>query len=167
MSPSRIENSVTASPPGILHHTSFLVHDVDATAARLVETVGIGPWHVWTITPDEATLRGRPVSFSFRVALAAYGGSNYELVTPLSGESLYHEHLQAQGEGFHHTCHLYSTREELRAAQAELLAKGRELIQIASLGNLGEFCNFDIPEIGATLELLFLEGLPPPERAIG
>ena len=74
-------------------------------------------------------LRGRPVSFSFRVALAAHGGSNYELLSPLSGESVYHEHLQTRGEGFHHTCHMYPTREALREAQADLVAKGREMIQ--------------------------------------
>ncbi len=166
MSPFSVKDSVTPSPPGTLHHASFLVHDVNATAARLAATTGIGPWHVWTITPDEATLRGRPVSFSFRVALAEFGGSNYELVTPLSGESLYHEALQARGEGFHHTCHVYTTREALRAAQADLLAKGREMIQTASLGDLGEFCDFAIPELDLTLELLYLGGLPPPERAI-
>jgi hypothetical protein len=151
---------------GTLHHTCFLVHDVDGAAARLADSVGIGPWHVWTITPEEATLRGRPIAFSFRVALAEHGGTNYELIAPISGDSVYVEHLRTRGEGFHHTCHIFPTREAMRSAKAALLAQGRELIQSASLGELGEFCYIDLPETGAVLELLYLQGLPPPERAI-
>lgn len=152
---------------GTLHHTCFLVHDVDATAARLAESVGIGPWHVWTIEPVEATLRGQPASFSFRVALAEHGGTSYELLAPVSGHSVYNEHLAARGEGFHHTCHIFETRGEMRAAKADLVSQGREMIQDASLGEAGEFCYFEMPETGSVLELLYLVGLPPPERAIG
>jgi catechol 2,3-dioxygenase-like lactoylglutathione lyase family enzyme len=145
-----------------LHHTCFLVRDVDGAAARLATTLGIGPWHVWTITPEEGTVHGRSV----RVALAEHGGSSYELLAPISGDSVYVEHLATKGEGFHHTCHAYASREELRAAKAELLAKGCEMIQDASLGDLGEFCCFAVPETASVLELLYLRQLPPPEKAI-
>ena len=35
---------------GTLHHTCFVVHDVEKTAAALAES-GIGPWGIWTIEP--------------------------------------------------------------------------------------------------------------------
>jgi hypothetical protein len=110
---------VKITQSGTLHHTCFVVHDVENTAAALAES-GIGPWGVWTIEPAATTVRGREVPFSFRVALAQVGDANYELLAPLEGESIYVEHLAANGEGFHHTCIMYPSREAMRDARAEL-----------------------------------------------
>ena len=96
-----------------LHHTGFVVHDVEASATALVEALGIRPWAVFTIEPPRTTVRGREVPFSFRIAIAAIGSSHYELLAPLEGASIYVEHLTAHGEGFHHTCFAYSTHDEL------------------------------------------------------
>jgi hypothetical protein len=149
-----------------LHHTCFVVHDVEETAAALAES-GIGPWGVWTIEPVATTVRGRDVPFSFRIAFASVGGSNFELLAPHEGESIYVGHLEANGEGFHHTCIAYPNREAMREAKAELMRQGREIVQSADMGELGEFCYFDIPEMGALLELLYVTELPPPEKTIG
>jgi hypothetical protein len=34
-------------------------------------------------------------------------------------------------------------------------------------GQLGELCYFEMPELGALLELLYVTELPPPEKTIG
>ncbi len=150
-----------------LHHTCFVVRDLEATARTLADSLGI-TWNVWTLEPDEATLRGRAVQFSFKVALGQVGDSIYELIEPNTGESAYVEHLATKGEGFHHTCLIYSTREAMRQAKDELERQGREMIQLGSGGDLYEFCYFAMPEMGGALELLFLGGeLPPPEQTIG
>jgi hypothetical protein len=152
---------------GTLHHTCFVVHDLEKAAKALADSLGIS-WNVWTIEPESSTVRGRDVPFSFKVALAQVGGAAYELIEPHTGESVYVEHLASKGEGFHHTCIAYGTREAIQQAKDELSRQGREMIQSGSLGELGEFCYFDIPETGAVLELLFLSGeLPPPEKTIG
>lgn len=151
---------------GALHHTCFVVHDVEKTAAALAAS-GIGPWGVWTIEPAATTVRGREVPFSFRIAFARVGDSNYELLAPHEGESIYVEHLAANGEGFHHTCIAYPSRTVMAEAKAELLRQGRTMVQSADMGDLGEFCYFDIPEIGALIELLYVTELPPPETTIG
>jgi Glyoxalase/Bleomycin resistance protein/Dioxygenase superfamily len=152
---------------GTLHHTAFVVHDVERSAAALAESLGIGPWNVFTVEPAATTVRGRDVPFTFRVAIAPIGDSNYELIAPHTGESIYIEHLAANGEGFHHTCFAYPTHEALREGKADLLRQGRELVQGGDLGEAGEFCYFDIPETGALLELLYLAEEAPPETTIG
>ena len=149
-----------------LHHTCYVVRDVEKTAAALAES-GIGPWSVWTIEPAATTVRGRDVPFSFRVAFASVGGSNLELVAPHTGESIYVGHLETNGEAFHHTCIAYPSREAMQEAKAELVGQGREIVQSAELGELGEFCYFHFAELGSLLELLYLTELPPPEKTIG
>src|SRR5438067_7376747 len=94
-----LEARVKITESGTLHHTCFVVHDVEKTAAALGES-GIGPWGVWTIEPAATTVRGREVPFSFRIAFASVGDSNFELLAPHEGESIYVGHLEANGEGF-------------------------------------------------------------------
>lgn len=152
---------------GTLHHTCLLVRDLEKTARSLSGSLSIGPWSVWTIAPDECTVRGKNTRFSCRVALAQLGGASFELLEPVSGDSVYVEHLSTKGEGLHHTCLAYATRDEMRAACAELLGQGRELIQSGRHGDAFEFAYFEIAETGSILELLHIASLPPPELTIG
>jgi len=166
MSVSTGGGQVNITESGTLHHTCFVVRDVETTAAALAES-GLGPWGIWTIEPAATTVRGREVPFSFRIAFAPVGDSNYELLAPHEGESIYVEHLAANGEGFHHTCIRYSSREALRDAQAELERQARPMVQSANMGDLGEFFYYEISEIGSLIELIYFTELPPPEKAIG
>jgi len=156
-------------PPAALHHTCFLVRDLEATAQALTDSLGIGPWNVWTIEPAVCRVRGRESPFSFQLALATVGGGTFELIAPHTGHSVFDEHLAEHGEGFHHTCLLYPTLDAVRAAKAELLRQGREMIQEGGAGDVFEFGFFTFPEIGSTVELLYLDAaqLPPPEVVIG
>ena len=149
------------------HHTCFVVHDLEKAAKALADTLAIKPWSVWTLEPESGTLHAHDATYSMRVALAQVGDGYYELISPHRGNSVYKEHLQAQGEGFHHTCVIYESLEAMQRAKSELAQQGREMIQSGSLGSLGEFCYFDIAETGAALELLYLAGaLGPPEKTI-
>lgn len=154
--------------PAALHHTSFLVRDLEGTAQRLADSLRIGPWNIWTITPAECRVHGRASPFSFRIALATVGGGSFELVAPHSGRSVYDEHLEKHGEGFHHTCLVYPSLETLREAKAELLRQGRKAVQEASAGDVFEFAYFEFPEIGSLVEVLYLDAtqLPAPEAVI-
>jgi hypothetical protein len=113
-------------------------------------------------------VHGQASPFSFRVALATVGGGTFELITPHSGRSVYEEHLEKHGEGFHHTCLVYSSLEAVREAKAELLRLGRELVQEASGGDVFAFASFRLPEIGSLVEILYLDParLPAPEAVI-
>lgn len=154
--------------PAALHHTCFLVRDLEGTAQRLSDALAIGPWHIWTIQPAECRVRGQASPFSFRVALATVGGGTFELITPHSGPSVFDEWLDEHGEGFHHTCLVYPSIEAVRAAKAELQQQGRELVQEGSGGDVFEFGYFLFPEIGSLVEVLYLDPgrLPAPEAVI-
>jgi len=160
---------MTIPLPAALHHTCFLVRDLEGTAQTLSDSLGIGPWNVWTIEPAECRVRGKESPFSFRVALAQVGGGTFELITPHTGNSVYDAHLENHGAGFHHTCLVYPTLAAVREAKAELLRQGREMIQEASAGDVFDFGYFVFPEIGSAVELLYLDAarLPPPEAVIG
>jgi methylmalonyl-CoA/ethylmalonyl-CoA epimerase len=161
-----MEARVRVTESGTLHHVGIVVHDVEKSAAAL-EASGIGPWGVWTVEPETTMVRGREVPFSFRIAFAAVGGSNFELIAPHEGESIFVDFLKTNGEGLHHTSIAYPSREALHEAKAELARQGREMVQSADMGELGEFCFFQMPEIGSLLELLYVSELPPPEKTIG
>jgi methylmalonyl-CoA/ethylmalonyl-CoA epimerase len=160
---------MTRAIPAALHHTCFLVRDLEGTARQLSDSLGIGPWNVWTITPAECKVHGQVSSCTFRIALTTVGGGTFELIAPHSGRSVFEEHLDKHGEGFHHTCLVYSSLEAVREAKAELLRQGRELIQEGSAGDLFYFGYFLFPEIASVVEVLYLDaaGLPPPEAVIG
>ena len=157
-----------APKPAAFHHTCFLVRDLEGTAQRLSDALGIDLWNIWTIEPAHCMVHGQESSFSFRVALATVGGGTIELITPHSGRSVYEEHLERHGEGFHHTCLVYPSLEAVRQAKAELRRQGRELIQEGSAGDVFDFAYFLFPEIGSAVELLYLDAskLPPPEAVV-
>jgi Glyoxalase/Bleomycin resistance protein/Dioxygenase superfamily len=159
---------MTKAIPVALHHTSFLVRDLERTAQQLSDALGIGPWNIWTITPSECSVHGQARPFSFRIALATVGGGTFELVTPHSGRSAFDEHLEKHGEGFHHTCLVYASVEAAREAKAELLRQGRELVQEASGADVFALAYFRFSEIGSLVEVLYLDPakLPAPEAVI-
>jgi methylmalonyl-CoA/ethylmalonyl-CoA epimerase len=151
-----------------LHHTCFLVHDLEAATQQLADSLGVGPWTLFTIRPTHSRVHGVEQPFSFRVSLATVGGGTFELVSPLTGPSVLDEHLERHGEGFHHTCLTYPTLAALREAKAELVRQGRELIQEAGAGDAFEFAYFAFPELGSAVEVLYLDPtkLPPPDAVI-
>ena len=159
---------MTSTMPAALHHTCFIVRDLEGAAQRLSDALGIGPWNIWTIEPTECRVHGKVSPFSFRVALATVGGGAYELVTPHRGRSVYDEHLEQHGEGFHHTCLVYPSLVAVREAKAELHRQGRELVQEASGGDVFDFGYFQFPELGSLVEVLYLDAarLPAPEAVI-
>lgn len=158
--------SVTES--GTLHHTCFVVNDIEKTAEALANALDI-KWNVWMLEPVSSTVHSRKMPISMRIALAQVGDMSLELVEPCSGESIYAEHLKSKGEGFHHTCVIYPSVEAVQAARDELLGQGREMVQSVNLGEPGEFYYFDLKETNSILEVFYLNGekIPAPDMIIG
>ena len=155
-----ITNSAT------FHHNCFLVNELERSAEELSKALSVS-WDIWTLSPDNCFVHGQPGKFSFQVALAQIGDSKLELLSPLSGKSVYTEHLKSRGEGYHHSCLAYTDIESMQSAKADLLAKGYRMIQHGYTEGVFEFCYFELPAANIIMELLFLKALPPPEKTIG
>jgi len=158
---------MTQPSPVALHHTCFLVRDLEGTARKLADALRVGPWNVWTITA-ECRVHGRTSPLSFRIALATVGGGSFELITPHGRRSVLNEQLEEHGEGFHHTCLAYPSLSAVQEAKAELQRQGRELVLEVSGGDAFDFTYVRFPEIGSLVELLYLDParLPAPEAVI-
>jgi len=65
--------------------------------------VGIGPWRVYTFTPENTTnqtYRGEPSAFTMRVCFADLSPTMvYEVIQPISGPNIFQEFLDQHGEG--------------------------------------------------------------------
>lgn len=68
-------------------------------------SLGIGPWRIYTFNPANTTnqtYRGKPSPFVLKVCFAEMRGMVWELMQPVSGETIMAEFLERHGEGIHH-----------------------------------------------------------------
>ena len=77
---------MAAPKPAALHHTCFLVRDLEGTAQRLLDALGIDLWNIWTIEPAHCMVRGQERPFSFHVALTTVGAALLSSLRPTAVE---------------------------------------------------------------------------------
>jgi len=83
---------------------AFVVGDFEQALERYSAALGAAPWRCWTFGADDhdhTEYRGRPTSFSSRLALNN-SSPQLELIQPLTGPSSHHDWLERRGEGPHH-----------------------------------------------------------------
>ncbi len=87
---------------------AYVVRDLEAAMKRHWEVCGIGPWHIYKFEPGKVEnyiYRGQPANHTCWIAVTPLGeglGAQVELMQPISGRSIYDEHLETKGEGLHH-----------------------------------------------------------------
>ncbi len=83
-------------------HIGVVVKDMDRTIQHLSTTFGIGPWDIKERRyPEEQVAVGKG-PFSYRVAFAALGPIELELIEVLEGSTIHADFLNTRGEGIHH-----------------------------------------------------------------
>ena len=124
-----------------LMQIAYVVNDLDKTMERMWETFGIGPWKVnlrgcdATDDPSKITevfYKHKPSRFSYKNASAIVGPNqlNFEIVQPISGESVYADILMQHGEGMHHLgWHLAQSQDEFDAVTKTLEQNGFPCLQ--------------------------------------
>jgi methylmalonyl-CoA/ethylmalonyl-CoA epimerase len=136
----------------------LVVKDSEATARLYWEQFGIGPWRFYTVDPSNTpamSFRGKPVEHAFRAALARVGEVMLELIEPLSGSSVYAEHLAAHGEGLHH---LALAVDDYDRACAYMAEEGYEELQHGRPFDVNDYSYFDTSQT-----LKFITELSSPE----
>ncbi len=136
---------------------AIVVADLDEAVRRFHAKLGIGPWTAYRLeAPILKGMRygGEDVEFSLRHALAWQGEMQFELVQPLTGPSIFAEHLETHGEGLHHVGKYVPDHP---AAVAEALAAGFiELQSARGFGAEGDgaFAYFKHPSVPLIVELI-------------
>jgi len=146
---------------------ALIVRDLDESLRRYWETLGIGPWKVYTYGPPlvpRMTYRGKVQTYRMRLAFTQVGNLQLELIQPLLGESIYQEHLDRRGEGLHHIGVFVASLDD---AISEATKNGYVVIQSGrgyGKGGDGGYAYLDTEEsLGTTLELIEVprERVPP------
>jgi methylmalonyl-CoA/ethylmalonyl-CoA epimerase len=149
---------------------AVVVRDLDAAMKRYVEEFGIGPWSVYTFSPDwikRMTFRGEERGYAMKLALADAGGMMYELIEPVEGPNSYQEFLDASGEGLHHLGYFV---EDIDDAIKEMEEKGYPLLQSGrgfGTGGDGAYAYFETEgALGCIIEAIEMptSEMPEPER---
>jgi methylmalonyl-CoA/ethylmalonyl-CoA epimerase len=142
-------------PP--IKQCAVVVLDLDEAVARWTQHLGIGPWTAYRLESSRlADMRylGEKVEFSLRHALAWQGELQFELIQPLSGPSIFADHLDAHGESLHHVGKYV---DDHPAAVAEAIAMGFTELQAArGFGAEGDgaFAYFQPPGVSLIIELI-------------
>jgi methylmalonyl-CoA/ethylmalonyl-CoA epimerase len=143
------------TPP--IKQCAIVVQHLDEAVRRFTAQFGIGPWTAYRLEPPllkEMRYHGDQVEFSLRHALAWQGETQFELVEPLAGPSIFADHLEAHGEGLHHVGKYVLNHP---AAVNEALAAGFTEVQSArGFGAEGDgaFAYFKHPELPLIVELI-------------
>ena len=148
---------------------AVVVRDLDRAMERYANEFGIGPWSVYTFSPDwiqGMTFHGREQPYSMKLALADVGGMMYELIEPVQGPNAYEEFLEEHGEGLHHLGYFV---DDIDAAIEEMEGKGYRLLQSGrGMGTAGDggYAYFDTGDaLGCIVEAIEMpREMPEPER---
>jgi len=143
---------MTSSPlTGPIMQVAWVTDDLDATEAALSAMFGVTRWTRLPdirFGPDACTYRGRPADFVADISMAYSGDLQLELIRPVSGVSIYTEHLERHGAGLHHVC---VEVDDMAGAVAAVRAAGHEIVQEGSMGGGAmEFAYVDTAAAGAS-----------------
>ncbi len=138
------------------YQVGVIVRDIDK-AARFYERLGIGPFvegpsahalerKIYGKDAPDAEVRG---------AIAQMGSVEFELLQPVSGDSIQAEFLEKRGEGVIHLC---AHTDDLDRDIEDLTELGFRVISSAVLADGGKFAYFDTREVGGLILELFQTG---------
>jgi catechol 2,3-dioxygenase-like lactoylglutathione lyase family enzyme len=86
-------------------HIGVVVKDLERSMEQYFRTMGIGPWHVYTLRPpflQEIFFGKEKIYLAMKLAMAQLGNVAMELIQPISEGNPYTEFLERCGEGVHH-----------------------------------------------------------------
>ncbi len=149
---------------GDIIQVAHVVRNIDETMKRYWEAFHIGPWDVYTFAPPavrDSMVRAKPSDHTYLLAITWINGVQLELMQPLTGRSIYDEHLENKGEGVHHIKLYYR---DCKEALARFHAQGIGVIQSGKIDK-DEFYYLDTEKLfGYVIEIGNNGKIRAPER---
>ena len=138
------------------YQIGVVVKDLDRAQA-FYERLGIGPFEEGPSAHTvERRIYGKPApDAAVKGVIAQMGDFEFELLQPVSGETIQGEFLQTRGEGVVHIC---AYTDDIDADIEELTGLGYEVISWGHLEDGGKFAYFDTRELGGIVLELFQTG---------
>ncbi len=154
---------------GSIDHVAVVVRDLDRAMEHYTNDLGMGPWAVYTLSPDwirDMTVHGKEQDYVYTLALCSVGPVLYELIESVRGPNIYEEFLNKRGEGVHHLGYFV---EDIDAEISAMESRGFSMLQSGrgfGTKNDGAYAYFDTERaLGCILEALEMPGeMPPPHR---
>ena len=131
---------------------AMIVRDLDAALKRHWNC-GIGPWDIYQFEPGKVEnylYRGKPATHTCLIAITWSGDTQLELIQPLTGYSIYNEHLDRRGEGLHHIKLFYG---DCRKAITDYAGRGYPVIQCGRIDEDEHYYLDTEKDFGYILEL--------------
>lgn len=91
-------------PDNGIMQTAYVVANIKAAIREWTEKLNVGPWFLLEhFTGEHPVYRGKPSTAGVAIAMSFAGHMNIELIQPTdSNPSVYKEHIDVHGHGFHH-----------------------------------------------------------------
>lgn len=105
------------SAPKRIDHVAIIVRNIEKALAFYRDTLGIEPGAIKEVPTEQVRIAFLP--------MGGPGGSEIELIEPLTPDSSLSRFLEKRGEGLHHIC---LEVDDIDAALAEMQARGAAVL---------------------------------------
>ncbi|TVQ25981.1 MAG: hypothetical protein EA383_06730 [Spirochaetaceae bacterium] len=137
---------------------AFIVEDLDEALEMYHSRFNVGGWDVYTYQRplvSHMTYMGVDADYAMRIGLSYFGTMRIELIQPLRGPSVYHDHIERNGYGIHHLGVLV---DDMHAALGEAEQAGFRMIMDGAgfgLDGDGHYAYLDTEDtLGVMYELI-------------
>ena len=137
---------VTPPTPMKITQIAVVVRDMEQALKTYTETLGWGPWSVFEYKPPllhDTRVRGEAVEFRMIGAETHLDGLDFELIQPVSGPSIYQEHLDTYGEGVQHIAFMQHSEQDSSLVRQHWRANGAGELMSGRIGDSIEFYYLD------------------------
>jgi methylmalonyl-CoA/ethylmalonyl-CoA epimerase len=136
----------TPPTPFTITQIAIVVRDIEKAMHDYTHTLGWGPWSVFDYKPPllhDTIVRGERVEFRMIGAETMVNGLGFELIQPVSGPSIYQEHLDQHGEGVQHIACMKHSDQDSDVLKQHLSEHGSQVIMSGRIGESIEFYYID------------------------
>lgn len=133
------------------HHIGVIVRDAEE-GARFFESIGLGPFKPSRLLHYDRKVHGNPVTDVRNAAgVSLLNGIGFEVIAPVSGNSIQREWLETHGESINHLCFIVDDIDEATEVMVEA---GFEVISSGKNEGGGGMAYFAHPRMrGVQIEL--------------